>query len=378
MIMDQVNFGSGWIPNLTTNSMYQLGSDVRVGSTLQGYADRIRKGIDATTYYSRKGYKCKPGSVSMLTESGNIRGSRIQVFYPNPLPDLTFLPADVTNEASARLKRKLREFTGQSNQLTNIAELKELPKTIKGVAQSAVGLVSTVLSSKRRGNDLKKFSSDAWLNWSFGIAPTLSAIDDTVASIAAHSNERRVIREYGIHSKEWNSGVSTETTGAYHSNILTNGSFKHSLSCKISVGHGYNLKTANNYTLDKHLGFDISSVVPTAWELLPYSWLIDYFTTAGSFLEDTFSADFGQSIYICQNILLRVKGRYTYTFKTIAPSAKVTWFVTRPLEFEYFEFSRTPLVSLPRAPLRVKTFDEVASNAVAKLLNLTSILGSRK
>lgn len=371
--------GATWFLKSSPTPMIQIGSDVVVGSTLQGFADRIRKGTNATTYYSRKGFKCSSGFVSMMTESiARQRGWRSEVFYPNPMPDLTYVSSDVVNEASARLKRKLRESTGQSNQLTNLAELRELPKTIKGAAQSAVGLVNTVLSSKRRGSDLKKFSSDAWLNWSFGISPTLSAIDDTIASIAAYSTERHVVRDYGIHSKEWVSRVRSEFTGSLHSNIITTGSFKHTLSCKITAGHGYNLKTGNNYTLDKHLGFDISSVVPTAWELLPYSWLIDYFTTAGSFLEDTFSADFGQSIYICQNILLRVVGEYKYEARPTIPGCRVTQFNSRPIKFEYFDFSRTPLSSLPRAPLRLKTTDEIANHAVAKLLNLTSLLGSRR
>jgi len=239
--------------------------------------------------------------------------------------------------------------------------------------------VSTVLNSNRRGTDLRKFASDQWLTWSFGILPTLGAVDDAISSINDYlARKDHRIKEFGVHSKDWLSATSTITTGSYHHNILMRGQFKHELSCKITAGYKYNLLSSNSYTPAKHLGFDISSVVPTAWELLPYSWLVDYFTTAGSFIEDTFSADPGQSIYLCQNVLMRVKGQITAEPKSIFPgSTQLLQWRTSPCKFNYYKFTRTALSNLPRAPLRFKTSDEIAHNAVNKLLNLTALLGSR-
>lgn len=377
-----------WDRGSVTKSFSQaisiLGNNVKNGSAVPSYIDRIRRGVDASSAYTRIEYNVVPGFVSMKSSGigggNNYYSYRREQFGSTGLPvSLSFNSGDVIPDASNRLKRKLREFTGQSNQLTNLVELKDLPRTLGSVAGSASKLVSTVLNSKRRGQDLKKFASDQWLTWSFGVLPTLGAIDDAMSSINAYlSRGDHKIKEYGIFEKKSLSSTSGVTTGSTLQNILYNGRFEHTLSCKITAGYKYSLLSSNSYNVEKHLGFDISSVIPTAYELLPYSWLVDYFTTAGSFIEDSFSADFGQSIYICQNVLYRVKGEVVFSPKKILNPSVLEFFITRPTKFEYFNFTRTTLANLPRAPLRFKTSDEIAFNAINKLLNLTALLGSKK
>lgn len=367
-----------WFTNTSSLSMFYAGQNLQSGSSNPGYKDRILKGADAGSAYTRQAFKFEPGLIRMFTLGQFYNGSRIETYYPSPLPALTYDSSSVILEASSRLKRKLREFSGQSNQLTNLVELRDLPRSIRGVAGSAGKLVSTVLNSKRRGAELKKFASDQWLTWSFGVLPTLSAIDDAASSIGDYlSRDDHSIREYGVHARDWKSSFTTLASGPMGALIRRRSQWDHSVSCKITSGFRFPLRSANNYTLGKHLGFDISSVVPTAWELLPYSWLVDYFTTAGSFLEDTFTGNPGTSVYMYQTVKYRVSGIETYE-PVVSNGWLLDYFYTRPTKFEYFELVRSALSNLPHAPLRFKTSDEIASNAVNKLLNLTALLGSRK
>jgi len=367
-----------WFDNTISRSMFLLGYDVQNGQTNPGYKDRILKGIDAGSNYTRRVYNCTPGLVRMMSNTANYEGYRFETYYPSPLPSVLYDTGSVATEASSRLKRKLREFTGQSNQLTNVAELRELPKTIGGLVNSATTLVKSVSNSRRRGASLKNWASDQWLNWSFGILPTLAAVDDAVSSVNSYlARDDHMIREYGVYARDWKSSNQTLATGSYGALVERRSAWYHDLSCKITAGYRFNLKSANNYTMAKHLGFDISSVIPTAWELLPYSWLVDYFTTAGSFLEDTFSGNPGNSIYLYQTIRYRVTGEETYKPKPNA-GTQILSFYMEPTKFSYFELTRTALGILPHAPLRFKTRDEVANNAINKLLNLTAILGSKK
>lgn len=372
---------------ITSNSKGRvaIGTELKNGTSLPDYKNRIALGADATTSYQREGYECTPGNINMKSwmrwAGSNTQDFRIES-YPYALPLTPPLNNSALSlEASAKLKRKLRDFTGQSNQLTNIAELKDLRRTIGSVTGSATKLVSAVLDSKKRGASLQKFAADQWLTWSFGVLPTLAAVDDAVSSVKDYlerGDQRNV--EYGVHAEEWLISTKVITTGSLHYNVIHSGSFKATRSVKIIAGFKFNLRSSEDYTLGKHLGLDISSVIPTAWELLPYSWLIDYFTTAGSFLEDTFSANPGSSFYICQNTKLHIEGTVSAQPSVIPGLSKTTleWFNQKPTQLKYFNFKREPLSNLPRAPLRFKTAKEVASHATNKLLNLTALLGSRK
>lgn len=367
-----------WFTSVDSLQQFSMGTDLQSGTTNPGYLDRIIRGIDATSAYTRKKFECKPGFTRMQTIGLNYDGYRFQSYYPSPMPQLSYTAADVVNEASNRLKRKLRDFVGSSNQLTNLAELRELPRTIQGVAGSAYGLLKAVSNSKRRGSELRKWASNQWLTWSFGVLPTLNAIDDAISSVNSYlKRDDHFLREFGVHSKDWTSSFRTTGSGPMGALIIRNGNYVHNLSCKITAGYRMNIKSANNYSLGKHLGFDISSVVPTAWELLPFSWLIDYFTTAGSFIEDQFSANPGNSVYLSQTVKLRITGQETYE-PLVSSGWLLDLFNTAPTQFSYIEMVRTPLTSLPHAPLRFKTSNEVASHAINKLLNLASILGSKK
>lgn len=360
--------------------------DIKNGSSVPGYKAKLLNGLDATSTYRRSGYQnLVAGRIRMrsLRNWGgtNHDSSRDEVYFnSNSEPSYSYDANAASSEASSILKRKLRDFTGQSNQLTNVLELRELPKTISAVAGSATKLVKTLLESKRRGGDLRRFASDQWLTWSFGVLPTLGAVDDAISSVQSYLDRKdHGTREYGVYQTEWRSRTQVgPLAGCNHYSIMLYGRFKHTLSVKLTAGYRYELLSSNNYTLDKHLGFDISSVIPTAWELLPFSWLYDYFTTAGQFLEDTFSADFGKSTYIVQNTRFRVEGEVDAVANRVFKETPLVEWSTSPAKLEYFAFRRDPVTALPRAPLRFKTTDEIANNAVNKLLNLTSILGSKR
>lgn len=368
--------------NNSSFNMYTIGTESITRNSNPYFRNQILSGTDASTAYTRNGFDVTAGIVSGSTKAvvgGNrFRGERYDM-YVNSLPSTTFDSGLVVNDASNILKRKLRQFTGQSNQLINVAELRELPKLIQGIAGSATNLINLVTSSKRRGNDLIKFASDSWLTWSFGISPTIGAVDDAIASVNDYlSKDNHTVKEYGIFTKDSIVSATTlNSTGPDHALYDFYGRYKANLSCKLTAGYKYTLSSSNNYSLPKHLGFDISSVVPTIWELIPYSWMIDYFTTAGSFIEDNFSADFGTSVYLCQNVLYKLDGEVSCKIKPIG-SGQITGFTHIPMKYKYFHFTRTPLLNLPRAPLRFKTSDEIAHSAVNKLLNLASLLGAKK
>lgn len=95
-------------------------------------------------------------------------------------------------------------------------------------------------------------------------------------------------------------------------------------------------------------GLDLLDVVPAAWELLPFSWLVDYFTNLGDFFA---LAAFKRAQY---------ENGYEVTIKDI--QKVLSWQPTRCVNSSFFGFSGTPGVmkrhefTYNRDPLDVATF----------------------
>ncbi len=373
---------SGGVWNSSSSSVpTQVATDYLDRNPNPNYRVLIAKGSNATNPYTKIRYEITPGYYSMWTRSASSESRYFRTIgcqSPSPIPSLSWPGLSVENEASSRLKRKLREVTGSSNQLTNLVELRELPRTIVGAASSALGLVQSVSTSKKKGKDLKKYASESWLNWSFGIMPTLGAIDELVQSIDAYKNRKDLsLRDYGISSDTLpiRTYALSGGSGGYQAKLT--GQFTAEKSCKLTTGYRMNLKSDESYTMAKHLGFDISNIVPTAYELLPFSWLIDYFSTAGQYLEDTFYVQPGKMIYLCQSVRHTINGVVEAEPIRLSPAYQLLDWRTSPCKVRIINFTRVPLVALPRAPFRLKTSKEIGFNAVTKLLNLASILGSK-
>lgn len=382
VIVSRTKSGGSW--NSSSGSYpTQVATNYLDRNSNPNYRVLIAKGNNATNPYTRIRYEITPGYYSMWTKQTG--GSQEGMYFrtigcqsPSPIPSFSWLGLSVENEASSRLKRKLREVTGSSNQLTNLVELRELPRTIVGAANSALGLIHSVTTSKKKGKDLKKYASESWLNWSFGIKPTLGAIDDLIQSIDAYKNRKDLsLRDYGISSDSLPVRTAALSSGSFGFQAKLTGQFTAERSCKLTTGYRMNLKSDESYTMAKHLGFDISNVIPTAYELLPFSWLFDYFTTAGDYLEDTFYVQPGNMIYLCQSIRHTIEGKIDAMPVQLASGYDLLDWRTSPCKVKMTNFTRVPLQALPRSPFRLKTSKEIGFNAVTKLLNLTSILGSK-
>ena len=56
--------------------------------------------------------------------------------------------------------------------------------------------------------------------------------------------------------------------------------------CEVTYRGAYVYRRPDgNFGIPELFGVDLSSVAPTSWELIPYSWLVDYFTDVGSAID---------------------------------------------------------------------------------------------
>jgi hypothetical protein len=283
----------------------------RSGSQNPKWRDQVSRGINATTGYSRSGYvvnantpttydfeaKCSSGQVN--------KGSQFRRGTVGHLPGVTdFFGIPVPNAASAQnqaIMGFIHDAKAQYNSIsgmTFLGELRETLSMIRNPAKNLRALVKRYLdtangrrSSFRTRRDAERWLSGLWLEYAFGWVPLIS---DTKAGAEAlarliHGDIRySTARGAGFHDTavppiRTNFNVPGLPTVGTRETVRT----AHQ-SCFIKGG--VNAK-ASGPTLENaaHLfGFTPEEFVPTVWNLLPWSFLVDYFANVGDVLEATF------------------------------------------------------------------------------------------
>lgn len=347
------------------------------------YKVKILRGQDASSSYFRRNVHVKP--MGYFTQNfGTVdyaRSIRFDGFARcRPFVDPTKFVSSTDDVALRdlalkRLKAKLAGRSNQVNLLIPAVELREMRSMITNIAVSGADLVRALIAIKKsKGASAWKFASHAWLNWSFGIAPTLSEIQSISQSIDSFMKDSEgKYTDYGAARKQWVSSHGGSLSGAFKTTDSWKSQALHTLSYRYICGFRTKVRSANDYGIGSHFGLEFGAVIPAVWELTPFSWLWDYFSTMGDYLEDTFVSDSTSSIYVNLNKRYTCKGQ-------IHPDVRGTSgvdglsVIKTPGTYDIMEFTRTPLSQLPSRSLRFKTSDEIGKNAVNKVLNLASIL----
>lgn len=347
---------------------------------------KLAKGVGVTNSYSRKEYRyIKPLHAQAYghTKTATLDRSCKCLIRRAPGTQDMFVgeKTEVREAALNKLKRKLQSHYGDMNLMTPLAELKDLRGTLLNTARFTSDFMRKLLSLRRRTRKSSyRYAGDLWLNFNFGVLPLIGDTAKAAASIQDYLDRSdHTFRIVGQEDTDWvSSNNELGYTGLQTATLNTNIAMKHTLSYKYVGGFSTTVRSANDYGVLRHLGFTFENIIPTAWELVPYSWVMDYFTTAGAYFSDTFVLPPGNLKYLVLNRRYTCKGVLKPLFVPSQTSGNFVDSTTyQDGGFEYFEFSRVPLSTLPRQTLRFKTVDEMGLNAVKKLLNLTSLLPRR-
>lgn len=276
----------------------------------------IREGKNASTdltvsgshlFKYRPGYyqvtgTCRDTCTSTATANNSKGGGQwvygnicLAVGFPSSNP--TSIDTDeATNLARERFQLnsldKQRRFTGG-------VFLGELHKTLHMIRSPAKNLFKsigeTTASLRKRGKLLpkhkrKEFLGNTYLEASYGWAPLVSDIQNGAEALAEYHLKRRNNTVYVRGS----SGVIETLL----SDVTSNQSLQYGLSllkfrrrevdtARVEVKYYGKLLVSPANTLflnERFWGLDLSQFAPTAWELMPYSFLIDYFTNIGNII----------------------------------------------------------------------------------------------
>lgn len=132
----------------------------------------------------------------------------------------------------------------------------------------------------------------SWLEWSFGVVPTLNDIEEALKLVDSLGNQDRYIKVRAVASEE------ISTSGQLLHDYGINSSTKFEVFTKnlnenecLVVGEVHRpASMVSPMGFAEKARFDFLEFVPTVYELIPYSWLLDYVTNVGDVL-NTLSID---------------------------------------------------------------------------------------
>jgi hypothetical protein len=229
--------------------------------------------------------------------SGSVSSSTI---IPSHLP---VAPFEAENQALSRAYANLRNQRSQFQGIVSLGELSEtirlLKHPLKGVETFMRTYLRDLQKSKsfevlknrrttRNRKDLLSTAADLWLEVAFGIRPLISDVKDLAGAILqqTHGSHRAVVVGTGFSKSAMDSVIPNELIGnwlqlAVRQRVTTT----ESVRFKVYIDTSQFPALGSLSSLQDSLGFNLESFVPSAYNLIPWSFLVDYMSNLGDVIE---------------------------------------------------------------------------------------------
>lgn len=207
--------------------------------------------------------------------------------------------------------------------------------------------------------------AQAWLMYRFGIRPLVMSVEETLKALREDSQPVRVTTRAKATSTQ-STNVDVAWTAGAHTRRY------HVETHETIEARAMSLDTAVN-TLTHKMGFGSKSLLTLPWELLPYSFVIDYFVNVGAFIGAL--ANFFQPASLGQCLV--TKRTWTQTRTSFAHTTSGTdQIVTPGLSQSITTYVRKERMAALRTPSIVFKSDFRLDNAV-RIGNLLALVGQQ-
>lgn len=365
-----------------------IGYETKSGISNPDWETEVQKRLNASTAYTRTYFK--PEQEGYFDISAKKLNSKDwtrtwgYVASMGPLAGGWSWDDSVTRDiAVSKIKRKIQSDKDDFAVLTNLVQdVYEFQRTIHGTLDALHNLLLDflhIIGRRRRGGTrgVLRSIADLYLGYVFGINPSIQdaiALGKSIQSFIDRKDHTK--RFQASHYSDASKGQNTTFNPIHGISLTLNEEIHRRYSCKYISGHKFDLLSGNNYGLIDHFHLMPWDFIPMLWELLPWSWVIDYVVNIGPFLDDWFQSDIDSSYYDVQCIQERRSYHNTIVVKPSSGWA-ITNKVIKPRVVNCGTFTRTPLVTLPGRMLRFRTRYEIDSNLDKKVLNLIAVAATK-
>jgi len=156
-------------------------------------------------------------------------------------------------------------------------EYKSLKANIRGINQDG------------RRRIIQSIVSDTWLEFQFGWRPLFMDVNDIFTALRAYSTSQELAKVSDVYRAHYDSPVFSGANNiAQGSKLIENDSKETTLAIYSHVGLLPGIDPSFE-KLQVGLGFDSLNFIPTLYELIPWSFVVDYFTTVGDVINTAFA-----------------------------------------------------------------------------------------
>lgn len=218
-------------------------------------------------------------------------------------------PADFSVAYDRALASLLKAVKSQQQHWSGPTFLGELKETIEFIRKPAASILkglddySKLLNKKKRKikeknpmkarKILQETAANAWLTTSLGLAPLLSDVETAAETLARFMNPlsrpHTELRGFGSTERADTGTVNVVLYAA----LGGRQTFLNKTIDSVSLQCGYladpNPLEQSARRLAELSGFNVREFIPTLWELVPNSWMVDYFLNIGQILSCAFT-----------------------------------------------------------------------------------------
>lgn len=231
--------------------------------------------------------------------------------------------SDADNLAKSRFLKSIRETRNQFQGGVFIGEIRETLHMIRHPAESLINGVRHYLGLvKKRTRDLRsvrkphrlrvasRIISDTWLETTFGLMPLISDIQDAVSALERQALEfdGSNVRGRGVSERRY-SVKGSVSGGIKLFNYVDNIHERYAVTYR-----GYVMASLSVPARQASLfGISLEQFAPTVWELIPWSFLSDYFVNLDDIIESATTSTTGLN-WVSKTIVKELEATRYHSF----------------------------------------------------------------
>jgi len=322
--------GQAFAPSENVNWYSMATNDNQAGYKLPGWRTLVKLGVQAGTPYSRavSGVRMveKPRySISYKYVDTSVIPNRVGVRtdYYEGLAGMS-VPSFHTGNATRANNQALVRFYGairaEREKLNSLITIGEAHKAVNQLRHPYLAVqnqieryldkldhaFTRIRSSRGTKNPRKRMKrrirqadinrqvrdviAESWLETSFGLVPTLSDVENlaiTLSALGSDADTRRSsVKGYGEEEFSDSPTITRNLSldGYAYYDLVEKSSTKFRVTYRCGLRVAQTLGFSDFGKLRDLAGFNPQNFVPTIYELIPYSWLVDYVSTLGACL----------------------------------------------------------------------------------------------